>query len=55
VKAPSTIVISGAVQAYELAFKATAQGGRVIAVGVPHTPVPVNSKSVIMTGKNYQS
>lgn len=41
-KAVCTIVISGAVAAYEFAFKVTHIHGKIIAVGVPTNPVPVN-------------
>jgi hypothetical protein len=44
VQSRSTIVISGAKQAYDLAFNTTKFHGRVIAVGVPHGPVPIDSK-----------
>jgi len=52
VQSASTIVISGAPQAYELAFKTTAKRGKVIAVGVPHGPVPVNIMSMVMNDKS---
>lgn len=52
VTAASTIVISGAVQAYELAFKATAKSGRVIAVGVPHSPVPVSIMGMVLNDQS---
>ena len=45
VKSRSTIVISGAKQAFDLAFKTTQFHGRVIAVGYPYAPVPVDGKS----------
>jgi propanol-preferring alcohol dehydrogenase len=45
VQAQSTIVISGAAPAYELAIKATKKHGRVIAVGVPSKPLSFNRKS----------
>lgn len=43
-KTYSTIVISGAAQAYDLAFRATIPHGTVFAVGVPPHPIPLNSE-----------
>jgi D-arabinose 1-dehydrogenase-like Zn-dependent alcohol dehydrogenase len=44
VKSRSTIVISGAKQAFDLAFKTTQFHGRVIAVGYPYAPVLIDGK-----------
>jgi len=48
VQAQSTVVISGAAPAYELAIKATKKHGRVIAVGVPSKPLSFNVLDMIL-------
>ena len=54
VKAPSTIVIRDTKQAYELAFKTTLFHGGLVAVGVPHGHVPVDSKfGLVLNGRRY--
>jgi D-arabinose 1-dehydrogenase-like Zn-dependent alcohol dehydrogenase len=52
VKSRSTIVISGAKQAFDLAFKTTQFHGRVIAVGYPYASVPVDGRSHPISEEN---
>lgn len=44
----STVVVSGAAPAYELAFKATQIHGRIIAIGVPRSAIQVDVLSMIL-------
>jgi len=48
VQAQTSIVISGAAPAYALGVKATKNHGRVIAVGLPHAPLPFNVLDLIL-------
>ena len=41
----STIVVSGAGPAYDLAFKLTKRRGKVIAIGVPNAPISIDCKT----------
>ncbi len=54
-KAPSTIVVSGAQAAYDLAFRITQTRGRVIAIGVPVKPISVDILSLILAEKSLIS
>lgn len=39
-----TIVVTGVAAAYDFGIKATATGGKVIVIGVPHGLVPIDGK-----------
>jgi propanol-preferring alcohol dehydrogenase len=59
-KAVCTIVVSGVSAAYDFAFKVTSHHGKVIAIGVPHSPTPVNIldlvlRDISLIGKGYDS
>lgn len=41
----STIVVSGAGPAYNMAFKLTKRRGKVIAIGVPNAPISIDCKT----------
>ena len=43
-----TIVVSGVIAAYEWAFKVTEDHGKVIAIGAPNDPVPINILDMII-------
>jgi propanol-preferring alcohol dehydrogenase len=47
-KAVCTIVVSGVSAAYDFAFKVTSHHGKVIAIGVPHSPTPVNILDLVL-------
>jgi propanol-preferring alcohol dehydrogenase len=47
-KAVCTIVVSGVSAAYDFAFKVTSHHGKLIAIGVPHTPTPVNILDMVL-------
>ncbi|KAG9526029.1 hypothetical protein KCU93_g5620, partial [Aureobasidium melanogenum] len=44
----STIVVSGAGPAYDLAFKLTKRRGKVIAIGVPNAPISIDLMHMVM-------
>jgi propanol-preferring alcohol dehydrogenase len=52
VQAPSTIVVSSAQAAYDLAIKITQPRGQVIAIGVPAKPLSLDLLSLILSEKN---
>lgn len=51
-QAPSTIVVSGAQAAYDLATKITQPRGQVIAIGVPAKPLSLDLLSLILSEKS---